>query len=94
MGDISENQAAEQEAGTLNRFKDAVEEFYEVYKKAKEKHNLRIETCATFGKGCIIKIYRGTGAEKQLILKEEEKDAADCYKKAKEALTGWEATHK
>lgn len=94
MENISSNQMTGQAAGTLNRFKDAVEEFYEVYMKAKEKHNLRIETCATFGKGCIIKVYRGTGAEKQLILKEEEKDAADCYKKAKEALTGWEATHK
>lgn len=84
----------EQAAGALNRFKAAVEEFYEVYKKAKEKHdNLRIETCATIGKGCIIKIYRDAGTDKQLIVKEEEKDAADCYKKAKDTLTGWEATH-
>lgn len=84
----------EQAAGTLNRFRAAVEEFYEVYKKAKEKHdNLRIETCATIGKGCIIKIYRGTGPDKQLIVKEEEKDAADCYKEAKAALAGWEMIH-
>lgn len=83
-----------QAAGTLNRFKAAVEEFYEVYKRAKEKHdNLRIETCATIGKGCIIKIYRGTGPDKQLIVKEEEKDAADCYKEAKAALAGWEMIH-
>lgn len=84
----------EQAAGTLNRFKAAVEEFYEVYKKAKEKHdNLRVETRETAAEGCIIKIYRGTGQKKQLIVKEEGKDAADCYKKAKAALAGWEMIH-
>ena len=94
MGNISSDQTTEQAAGTLNRFKDAVEEFYNVYKKAKEKHdNLHIETRATIGKGCIIKIYRGTGPDKQLIVKEEEKDAADCYKEAKAALVGWEMIH-
>lgn len=88
-GNVEGEKIMEKATSMMNKFKEAVEKFYSVYKNAKERHDLRVETKSTLGKGCYIKIYSVDRNGKNLIVNEKEDDAAVCYEKATEALNGW-----
>lgn len=73
----------------MDEYAAVVRKFYEVYRPIGRRYNLRVHSSFSLYRQGFIKIYQGEGPERKLIIKVEEDDDIECYKRATEALISW-----
>lgn len=73
----------------MKEHRAAVRQFYEIYRPIARKYGLSMLSNFSIYDDGWIKIFKGEGADRQQIIKSEEKNDADCYNRATEALISW-----
>ena len=73
----------------MDEYAEAVRRFYEVYRPIGRKYNLRVHSSFSLFRPGFIKIYQG-GPDRKQIIKVEEDEDIECYKRATEALIPWD----
>lgn len=68
----------------MNGYAAAVRQFYDIYRPIARKYGLRMSSHTSIYDDGWIKIYKGTGADRQQIIKIEEANDTDLYDRARE----------
>ena len=71
-------------------YRAAVKKFYETYRPMARRYNLRMQSHFSMRHDGWIKIYKREGTSEKMIVKCEEENDVECYRRATEALTSWE----
>lgn len=78
----------------MDEYAEAVRRFYEVYRPIQRRYNLRAHSSFSLYRPGFIKIYQGDESDKKLIVKVEEDEDIECYKRATDALMNWEKSRR
>lgn len=74
----------------MDEYREAVKEFYRVYRPIQKKHNLRMHSRFSIYDDGLIEIWEYTGEQRgKCVCKVKEEKDVECYKRAIEALQSY-----
>lgn len=78
----------------MNGYAAAVRQFYDTYRPIAKRYGLRMSSHTSIYDDGWIRIYKGEGTDRQLIVKIEEENDTDLYDRAAEAVISWANSRK